>query len=76
MLSGIVPDDSIQFNLFQPAAEQNRRQLMHTVDNVNFSMRDDVIKFAAAGTKKNWKMRQEYRSKRHTTRWDELFEVK
>ena len=76
MLSGIVPDDAIQYNLFQPAAEQNRRQLMHTVDNVNFSMRDDVIKFAAAGTKKNWKMRQEYRSKRHTTRWDELYEVK
>jgi len=38
-------------------------------------MRDDMIKFAASGTDKNWKMRQEYHSPRYTTRWDELFEV-
>ena len=75
MLSGIVPENAIQYNLFEPPAHNSLRELMNVVDNVNFSMRDDVIKFAASGTKKNWKMRQEMRSKRHTTRWEELFEV-
>jgi len=37
---------------------------------------DDVVKFAATGTKRNWKMRQEFHSPRYTTRWNELFEVK
>ncbi|HMK03321.1 MAG TPA: Y-family DNA polymerase [Ferruginibacter sp.] len=75
MLSNIVPDSSVQYNLFEPPEHKNLHSLMNAVDNVNFSMRDDIVKFASSGTKKNWKMRQEYRSKRHTTRWEELFEV-
>lgn len=75
MLSGIVPDNSIQGNLFLSETKNNHRLLMNMIDNVNFSMRDDVLKFAASGTKRDWKMRQELRSKRYTTRWDELFEI-
>ncbi len=75
MLSGIVPDTSLQGNLFVPPSQNNSRMLMSMMDNINFSMRDDVLKFAASGTDRNWKMRQEYRSPRYTTRWDELCEV-
>lgn len=76
MLSGLVPDATIQGNLFVPEKENGNRILMNTLDNVNFSMRDDVVKFAASGTKRDWKMRQELRSPRYTTRWNEMFEVK
>ncbi|HSC52747.1 MAG TPA: Y-family DNA polymerase [Phnomibacter sp.] len=72
MLSGIYPNSQVQSNLFTPAPSKAMHTLMDMLDNVNFSMRDDVLKFAAAGTTKNWKMRQEYRSPRHTTRWGEL----
>ena len=72
MLSGLVPDNSIQANLFASESKNGSRKLMHMVDNVNFSMREDVLKFAASGTTRNWKMRQELRSKRCTTRWSEL----
>lgn len=75
MLSGIVPDNSIQANLFQPEIKNNGRLLMDMIDNVNFSQRDDVLKFAASGTTRDWKMRQELRSPRYTTRWEELYEV-
>ncbi len=51
------------------------RMLMGMIDNVNFSMRDDMIKYAASGTTRNWKMRQAHHSPRYTSRWDELFEV-
>ncbi len=74
-LSGLVPDSTSQGNLFVPPAENNNRMLMSMMDNINFGMRDDILKFAASGTDRNWKMRQEYRSPRYTTRWDELCEV-
>ena len=76
MLSGIVPDNAIQCNLFEDPAGRHLHELMKAVDNVNFSMRNDMVKFAASGTRRNWKMRQEMRSKRFTTRWEELYEVK
>lgn len=75
MLSGIVPDNTLQGNLFVPASKNNSRLLMDMMDNINFSMRDDMLKFAASGTERNWKMRQEMRSPRYTSRWDELREV-
>jgi DNA polymerase V len=75
MLSGIVPDNSIQGNLFLSETKNCERKLMEMIDNVNFSQRDDVLKFAASGTDRNWKMQQNFISDRHTTRWDELFKV-
>lgn len=75
MLSGIVPDMSIQGNMFFTENKNCERKLMDMIDNVNFSQRDDVLKFAASGTTRDWKMRQELRSPRYTTRWDEFFEV-
>lgn len=76
MLSGIVPDVSIQGNLFMPQAKNCERILMSMIDNINFSQRDDILKFAISGTKRNWKMRQELRSPRYTTRWAEMYKVK
>jgi DNA polymerase V len=75
MLSGLVQDTSVQGDFFIPHKENNNRMLMSMMDNINFSMRDDVLKFAASGTKRNWKMRQEFRSPRYTSRWDELCEA-
>ncbi len=75
MLSGLVPDSSIQGNLFLSEKTNNKRMLMEMVDNVNFAMRNDILKFAASGTTRNWKMRQELRSPRYTTRWAEIFEL-
>jgi DNA polymerase V len=75
MLSGLVPENCIQTNLFQPADSANKRLLMNTLDNINFSMRDDVIKFASSGINTDWKMRREFRSPRYTSRWKELAKV-
>jgi DNA polymerase V len=76
LLSGIVPDASIQGNLFAEGMSNKNRLLMNAIDNVNFAMRDDVLKFASSGTTRDWKMRQELRSKRYTTRWNELYELR
>ena len=76
MLSGLVSDTTIQGNLFVAEKDNGKRLLMDMIDNINFSQRDDVLKFAASGTKRNWKMRMEMRSPRYTSRWEELFEVR
>ncbi len=76
MLNGLVADTSIQSNLFAAEQDNNKKLLMNMIDNINFSMRDDILKFARSGTTRNWKMRQEMRSPRYTTRWEELCEVK
>ncbi len=76
MLSDLVPDEQIQGNLFMPEKYNCKRMLMSMIDNVNFAMRNDVIKFASSGTTKDWKMRMGMRSPRYTTRWDELAEVR
>jgi DNA polymerase V len=76
VLSGIVPDAAIQGNLFLPGTKNCERKLMEMIDNINFSQRDDVLKFASSGTNRNWKMQQNFISPRHTTRWDELYEVR
>jgi DNA polymerase V len=76
VLSGIVPDSCIQPGLFEPLPDPRARRLMSTLDNVNFALRGDVLRFASAGTSQQWKMRQELRSPRYTTRWDEICSVK
>jgi DNA polymerase V len=75
ILGQLVPEEAVQGDLFAGEARKNQKQLMETVDNINFSMRGDVLKYAASGLTRNWKMRQEMRSGRYTTRWEELFEI-
>ena len=72
ILSDFVPDNALQTNLFVAPKDQNRKKLMNVIDNMNAAFRDDILKFGTSGTQKNWKMRSERRSKRYTTRWDEL----
>src|SRR5258708_2317644 len=67
MLSGLVSDKSIQSNLFVPASANNKRYLMSAVDNLNFSMRDDAVKFASSGLTRDWKMRRELRFPKDTS---------
>lgn len=76
MLSGITPDNSIQANIFATESCNSKRKLMEMIDNINFSQRDDLLKFAASGTSRDWKMRMELRSRRYTTRWEELYQLK
>ncbi len=75
MLSGIVSDASLQGNLFVPAIKNSQRMLMSMMDNINCSMRDDILKFAASGTTRNWKMQKNFNSPCYTTRWDDIKSV-
>lgn len=76
ILSNIVPDTSIQGNLFLSQTINKQKVLMGVIDNVNFSQRNDLLRFASSGSARNWKMQQNHLSPKYTTRWDELCVVK
>ncbi len=76
MLSHIVPDTSIQGNLFLPDTTNRSKLLMDVIDNINFSQRNDILKFASSGTERNWKMQQCFHSPKYTSRWQDLCLVK
>lgn len=75
MLSNIVPDNAIQGNLFCSETYNRRRLLMEAIDNINFSGREDMVKYLSSGMQRNWKMRHEMRSPRYTSQWNELYEL-
>ena len=76
MLGHIVPDQSIQGNLFLSDTKNRGKLLMNVIDNINFSQRNDIVKFASSGTTRNWKMQQNFHSPKYTSRWEDLCEVK
>jgi len=75
-LSDIVPDTAVQGNLFLPDEDNKGRLLMNTMDNINFSQRNDILKFASSGTTRDWKMQQNFHSPKYTSRWEDLCLVK
>jgi len=80
VLSEIVPEAARQGSLFDSeSSTDDRLPLMLAIDNINFSLspahepqHDSILRFAAAGTNRGWKMKQEYRSPRYTTKWLEM----
>jgi DNA polymerase V len=83
LLGGLVPASARQTSLFdRAAANDDRSPLMLAIDNINFSLplqiaarHDSILRFAASGTNRAWKMKQEFRSPRYTTKWKELKKV-
>lgn len=75
ILSDIVSENTVQQNLFTNDDAECKKELMRKMDNINFSMRNEVIRFASAGFLKKWRMRQDFISPRYTSRWEELKEV-
>lgn len=79
LLLDLVPEAHEQGSLFatpKPAEAAEKQALMGTLDRLNQDMGRGVVRFAAEGLRKAWRMRQERRSPAYTTRWDELPTVK
>lgn len=75
ILSDLTPENTVHCNLFMKTDTKDQKKLMEKMDNINFSMRNDTIKFASSGILRNWRMRQDFISPRYTCRWEELKEV-
>ncbi|MEO0804464.1 MAG: DUF4113 domain-containing protein [Cyanobacteria bacterium J06642_2] len=73
---GLLPETIEQGHLFEPPRDRQRdRELMSVVDSLNRRFGSGTVGFAASGMKRPWQMRCSRRSRRFTTRWDELQRV-
>ena len=71
ILSQLVPSQEVQGNLFSQEQKPSVK-LMEVMDIINWGMQKDAIRFGATGLKQPWQMKQEHRSYRYTTNWDEM----
>jgi DNA polymerase V len=77
MLTDFSDENMVQQDLFQPVyAQSSRQRLMKVLDKYNRSSNGKELFFASEGLRQPWYMKQAHRSKRYTTRWDELLEIK
>lgn len=82
MVAGLEREDSRQLSLLtlppDPLLAQDPRQdaLMETLDGINAKWGRDTVQYAATGLGKPWSMRQNHKSPRYTTCWNELPVVK
>jgi DNA polymerase V len=70
MLDDIRPNDLIQPSLFAPAAGDSG--ISKTIDAINARMGADTLRYAAMDVGTNWRMNQQYRSRKYSTSWKEL----
>jgi DNA polymerase V len=74
-LSGIVPNDAIQTNLFDRVERTRNKRIVAAVDALNSKFGRSTVRYGVEGYNQKWKMRQTFLSKRFTTSWTELLEV-
>ena len=78
-LSKIAPQEVMQADLFGDFSlerEYKKARLMCVVDLLNQWWGSNTIFFGAQGIGRAWKMRQERRSPRYTTRWGDILVVR
>lgn len=76
IVEGLQSEKHVQANLFENTDHKKFRKLLKTVDKLNYEYGRDKIKLAVQGDGLKWKLRQEKLSKRYTTNWNEIIEVR
>lgn len=76
IVEGLQNESSIQQNIFDKTDRKKQRDLLKVMDKLNSEYGRDTVKLAVQGDGKEWKLRQEKLSKRYTTIWNEIIEVK
>jgi len=77
MLTNFSDERQVQQDLFLPVySDSPKQRLMKVMDGYNRTANSGQLFFAAEGAGKPWFMKQSHRSKRYTTRWDEILEIK
>ncbi len=73
-VTDLIAESDLQPDLFDAAPEAAGRvqELDQIVDGLNRKLGRNAIRYGSMGVKSRWAMRQDRRSRKFTTRWDEL----
>jgi DNA polymerase V len=76
-LSGIVPQQYVQGNLFVNKNKYTDARLVNAIDRLNSKFGKAKVMSASLGTRmKEWELVKEERSPRYTTQWQEILTIK
>ena len=77
MLTGLIPQNEVQSDLFGSNRYSDKdHSLMKSMDRLNSRFGKETVVSASSGLIRDWAMKQQYLSKRYTTRWEDLMIVK
>lgn len=76
MMLELVPEETIQYNLFETENHQRNKKLMQSLDAINKTFGKDLVRFAPQGYARRWKLRQEKLSPCYTTDINQVLEIK
>ncbi len=75
-LTGIIPQEYVQGNLFYQSSKLNNEKLIKTFDAINQKFGKATISSGLVGTRvSEWELIKKERSSRYTTQWRELLTV-
>ncbi|WP_066222361.1 Y-family DNA polymerase [Formosa haliotis] len=75
IVTGLVPNDAFQLNLFS-SENPKHKPLMQIIDTLNIKYKGHAIKLGNQDLKQTWKMKQERLSPKYTTNINEIIIVK
>lgn len=76
VVSGLVPEASVQEALFDEVDRPKHSALMKSIDKINRKYGRNMVRVAATGINRKWKLRQERLSPQYTTEWKSIIKVK
>lgn len=76
IVSGIVPDNQVQTNMFTDVNNSKHKLLMQAMDKINVSMGSQTVTLGTQGTGTKWHLRCAKRSARFTTRMADVVKIK
>ena len=74
IFNGLVPENRAQLALYDQTGRVRSRRLMQTIDAIN-ARSSTPLRWAAEGIEQPWMVKFRRRSRRYTTRWDELARI-
>lgn len=75
MMTGLVPTDQVQTDMFDGADRGRDNKVMQALDLINSQIKKGALQIAAQGRTQPWRMKCEKRTPNYTTSWKELVTV-
>ncbi len=75
IVSGIVPENQVNGNLFDSVDRLGHNKLMMVMDKLNATYGKEKIRIASQGFDRKWRLRQELLSPSYTTNWKQLLTI-
>ena len=75
ILSGIIPTNHVQCNIFDKKNRKKSKIILDTVDSINKKMGRDFVRYAVQGYNNTLKLKQQSLSPCYTTRWGDLLKI-